>query len=162
MRATTILPGTALVLLCLTGCGAPARAAPDVSDPALAGSHPASCTLAVDPALIDRIATGEDFFSHQPELMYLAMQNQPGLLRRLMQLVPMATRDDCTCCAAEPGDVAAVIVTNAFAADPKLTVLDDLSPEDRDAIIRYLDAVQPTDWSEETKSAILARFSADQ
>ena len=117
-------------------------------------------TLAIDPALIDRITMAADFFTHRPELMYFALQDDPVLLRRLVRLVPLAVLGDCTCGAGEPGDVAAVIVSAAFAADPKLAVLDGMTPIDREAILSYLDSVQPTDWSPEVKAAIQARFPA--
>ena len=66
----------------------------------------------------------------------------------------MATKNDCICCAGDPGDLAAYVISEWLEFDPQLSVISSLSTEDKQYLIRYYDAIQPIDWEDTRKLVI--------
>jgi len=104
--------------------------------------------------IINCINNEQDWVTYSADLFYIAKKGNKDDLEKLVKLVPMATKNDCICCAGDPGDLAAYVISEWLEFDPQLSVISSLSTEDKQYLIRYYDAIQPIDWEDTRKLVI--------
>ena len=122
----------------------------------LTGCTSASYRVSTD--VLDAIRTADDWYEKTPEIIYLALRGDQPVVDRLFLLIPMATKDDCTCLAGAPGDAVAVVIAREFELDPTLSIFGKMNAEDRKHAFRYICAAPPVDWEGE-KEKIRARYA---
>jgi hypothetical protein len=122
----------------------------------LAGCTHGSYRVSTD--IIDSLETGGEWYAKAPEIIYLALRGDKSVVDRLFLLIPMATKDDCTCLAGAPGDAAAIVIAREFELDPTLGIFGTMNAEDRKHAFRYICAAPPVDWEGE-KEKIKARYA---
>ena len=122
----------------------------------LAGCANGSYRVSTD--IIDSLKTGGDWYAKAPEIIYLALRGDQSVVDRLFLLIPMATKDDCTCLAGAPGDAAAIVIAREFELDPTLRIFEKMGAEDRKHAFRYICAAPPVDWAGE-KEKIKALYA---
>ena len=108
-----------------------------------------SRTYSVNGNIADTIKCPSDWHDNQAEIIYIALRGQKEEVDKLFRLIPMATKDDCTCMAGSPGDAAAVVIAREYEMDPGLKILSSMVQLDRNYIYRYASVCKPLDWDEE-------------
>ena len=99
--------------------------------------------------LIDEIHDKETFEKYQPELSYLAQKVHNITLMRMIRLVPIATKGECTCCNGGPRDACAIILQRAFEIDPEFSFLRNYNPDHRWLIMRHASSIDIVDFEPE-------------
>ena len=104
--------------------------------------------------LPDGIKTPEQFYNNQTEIIYLETRGDQEIVDKLFRLVPMVTKDDCTCLASEPEDLSAIIVAREYEIDKNLRILETVRQQDRNLANRYLMAAPPQDFDPNDKTLV--------
>ena len=92
------------------------------------------------------INNADEWHQKTPEIIFVAIKSDLEVINQLAIKIPMATKDDCTCCSGGPADAAGVVIQRLYELDPEMKIVQKMNAIDRSHFYRYCRILQLIDW----------------